>query len=80
MSETLKPCPFCGGEARAERTDGTKHLELIGWQVRCISSECRVVACTDWCADKSEAVTLWNRRPETTSAAYPETTSKVSDK
>ena len=58
MSETLKPCPFCGGEARFETYGGTA---------------CAVVCQTCGCGtptmrldDGMIAADLWNRRAERT--------------
>ena len=54
MTEELKPCPFCGGEARL---------------VHCMNAPCRVVCeecgCgTRWfaCDDREHAIEEWNRR------------------
>ena len=58
MSEELKPCPFCGGEARFETYGGTA---------------CAVVCQTCGCGtptmrldDGMIAADLWNRRAERT--------------
>lgn len=58
MSEELKPCPFCGGEARL---------------VHCMNAPCRVVCeecgCgTRWfaCDGREHAIDEWNRRAERT--------------
>lgn len=66
MSDELKPCPFCGGEAKIESTsDQMGHLVLTGYIVRC--SQC-------WCAPKpnnydgnrQNAIDRWNARAERT--------------
>lgn len=50
MTEELKPCPFCGGEA---------YLDDDGWfQVIC--ENCR--ACVRLENNRSDAVAAWNRR------------------
>lgn len=49
MSEELKPCPFCGGEAV---------IFKYYWQVRC--EEC--MAETSIFETREEAIKAWNRR------------------
>ena len=49
MSETLKPCPFCGGEAR---------MHDNGMEVVCVSCE----SCGPFCDTKAEAIAAWNAR------------------
>ena len=50
----LKPCPFCGGEAKIGSTD------IFGFEVRCTVCPCDVGRY--WFVKKEEAVTAWNRR------------------
>jgi Lar family restriction alleviation protein len=50
--EELKPCPFCGGEARAYLGS-----YAVGW-VQCL--ECRVI--TQTYNTKGEAIEMWNTR------------------
>jgi Lar family restriction alleviation protein len=52
--EELKPCPFCGGEARIRRP-GTK-----AWSVSCV--EC--MAESIFALDKNLAIAAWNRRAD----------------
>ena len=52
MSDKLKPCPFCGGEAIIEGCDDTL------WSVIC--KKC--AASIDYNETKQEAIEAWNRR------------------
>lgn len=63
MTRALKPCPFCGGEARPckmkrkgavpnEDEDGYAHY------IRCLSC----AACGGWTKGRYGAVTWWNMR------------------
>ena len=60
MTEKLKPCPFCGGEARLVNDTSGKSV----WTVSCESQECYVSPeAANY--DKAEwAIAAWNRRPE----------------
>lgn len=60
MSE-LKPCPFCGGEARTTQ----KAFDMYGgWSVECVGVEC---GC-DFAiyGTEVEAIEAWNTRSERT--------------
>jgi len=66
MSEELKPCPFCGSEARfVEVSDTMGSMKLTAWKVQC--SKC-------WCSpypnnahgDKNVVAQQWNTRAERT--------------
>lgn len=63
MSEELKPCPFCGGEAHiAERiTYGGKLYGACCYGTLCPGSEP-----FPWCLDYEDAADAWNRRAERT--------------
>lgn len=50
----LKPCPFCGGEAK------TKKDTLGAWKVRCAKCSCDVGRYWFW--TKQNAIEAWNRR------------------
>ena len=54
MSDKLKPCPFCGGEAR-----------LIGHSPYSITC-CKCRATTVICNTPDDAIDAWNRRAEPT--------------
>lgn len=50
MSNELKPCPSCGGEAELEETC------IKDYFVHCKECELR----TDWCLFEESAIVLWN--------------------
>lgn len=54
MSDELKPCPFCGGEAKCEIQDG----EMF-YFVECV--DCGNATC-GWVYE-SRAIEKWNARP-----------------
>lgn len=71
MSEELKPCPFCGGEARM--SSGTHAIGRKTYRTaKCTCRECGVTrsAVLDVCASldeaESNAADAWNRRAERT--------------
>lgn len=56
MTNELKPCPFCGGEAKIKRYDSY-------WAyVECSNSKCLVVPCTVFCRNREQAIKIWNTR------------------
>ena len=62
MSE-LKPCPFCGGEAKSYVRDyGDTHY----WRVSCSSDRCGVNPVTNVYHTESGAIEAWNIRAERT--------------
>lgn len=75
MSEELKPCPFCGGEAHVYLA-GNGPAELSAWRynIECdhlpecpISTSGDVVGDLDACSDDLDKLTeAWNRRAERT--------------
>lgn len=73
----LKPCPFCGGEARLGKThpgpapDGDARYGTTVWGVYCPNEECCVVS-TDWRSTETEAIEAWNRRTNGTDITEPE--------
>ena len=58
MSDELKPCPFCGGEAKMNRV-GNGVYEIV-----CSNNGCRVQPETPRVGDETEAVKAWNTRAE----------------
>lgn len=64
MSE-LKPCPFCGGEAKVIRVIGDISDCPYSFAAckECGSATRQVSADVDYCA-KERVVELWNRRVE----------------
>lgn len=66
MSDELKPCPFCGGEASIRIDTSHSTACLIG---------CATMGCfghEQWEETEAEAVAAWNRRAPTAIAASPE--------
>lgn len=62
MSETLKPCPFCGGEVFMSVSDyGDTHY----WRVHCNGGKCPFYVSAVFYTE-AEAVKAWNTRAERT--------------
>ena len=55
QAEALKPCPFCGGEAKM-----VKSGEQGTWRVNCWNDDCDVT--TPNCSEKALAISVWNLR------------------
>lgn len=67
MSEALKPCPFCGGEAIIDINDASPDKENWTFQVGCDTPRCRGHAVTSThYFTVEEAVEEWNSRTERT--------------
>lgn len=60
MSEELKPCPFCGGEAAIYEPITTRF-----WFVRCSNGD-TCSTCGPDRGTRSEAIEAWNTRAERT--------------
>lgn len=61
MSNELKPCPFCGGEAKLCETTEREGLTYCGFCfVKCTNCGCRTQMYADYCPDIVKS--LWNRR------------------
>lgn len=58
MSEELKPCPFCGGEAIVKGSD-----KMLIWWVDCKTSQCHASDNADTLS-REAAIAAWNRRPQ----------------
>jgi Lar family restriction alleviation protein len=56
MSETLKPCPFCGKEEQEDHETDEGHVVRCGW--------CGALG--PWSGMLGEAIDLWNDRMEET--------------
>lgn len=52
----LKPCPFCGGEARYG------HDNMNGHYVTCANIECGVLVVARYHETKELTITAWNTR------------------
>lgn len=59
MAETLKPCPFCGGEAELVRNSSGNHF------VRCTNRQCAAKTRL-YHENENGARLAWNRREERT--------------
>ena len=59
MTEKLKPCPFCGGEAEISVCIPPSHGSQVTFEVWCSNENCvsRKIFLT-----RSEAIEAWNRR------------------
>lgn len=64
MSE-LKPCPFCGSEARIIARGSTE------FDVGCSKIDCYVYHGADWYLPKEVVVQLWNTRPAPNAPTEP---------
>lgn len=56
MNNELKPCPFCGGEAKMERYDSSLMY------IRCSNNKCLVDPKTVFCKSSEQAIRIWNTR------------------
>ena len=55
MTDKLKPCPFCGGEAKI------RCVGLDGWRIICKKGCCTV---GDSLMDEEVAIKAWNKRED----------------
>jgi len=63
VSETLKPCPFCGKEAVATVITDNLMPGGLGQVVMCAdANDCPVSPMTDSYRTKEKAVAAWNTR------------------
>lgn len=64
MSNELKPCPFCGGEAKIRTLGGTANKQYYATH-DCV--ECKIDLIETWLFDtEQEAIEAWNTRYERT--------------
>ena len=59
MTDNMKPCPFCGGEA--SKIPDANHS--TGWEVGCFSGKCDVEPHI-WAVHLETAVMQWNTRAD----------------
>lgn len=60
MAELIKPCPFCGSEAKLVETSRRITKEYL---IRCTNIDCTLRPKTPSFVDKDEAICRWNNRP-----------------
>lgn len=56
----LKPCPFCGGDAKLR--DTTYGNNISAYVVRCGNVDCDVRPTTSYFRVRKDAIERWNRR------------------
>ena len=56
MTDELKPCPFCGGEAEVRKFTETKYF------VQCFFVQCKSCLIGSTFTSEQLAVDAWNRR------------------
>lgn len=58
----LKPCPFCGGEAKYQKiTDAMGDVVFVGYIVKCTKCFAAPLP-NNYTGDKKKAAERWNRR------------------
>lgn len=66
MTDTLKPCPFCGGETvleyRTNRITFSSLSEKSSSSLRVVCSQC--ATSTIWFSSEHTAAMWWNRRTD----------------
>lgn len=63
MSEKLKPCPFCGGEAVIHSAYGS-NTNAVLYYPRCKDETCLGHNVWQNYRTKQSAIKAWNRRPK----------------
>lgn len=64
MTEELKPCPFCGGDA--ELQDDIGRESTIFYRAVCADVECQGHYCNNWSMTQQRAISAWNTRAAAT--------------
>ncbi len=64
MTDELKPCPFCGGEA--ELQDDLGREDRVFYRAVCGDVGCQGHYCNNWSMTPEEAAGRWNARHERT--------------
>jgi Lar family restriction alleviation protein len=75
MSEELKSCPFCGGDAEINQI-GNEHTKSRGFEVKCLTWGCAtkkraMVIRQPLERARGFAIAAWNRRPDAARAEGP---------
>lgn len=65
-NRALKPCPFCGGEAKTAEYDS---MYLHGFEIHCVNEECHISVGTYVYPTEAEAAEAWNTRTDDYRAA-----------
>lgn len=61
---TLKPCPFCGGEAEVNQTYDIDTNEVDGYFIICRNKDCTAWPETAEYLTEAEAIEAWNTRAD----------------
>lgn len=61
LSEDLKPCPFCGGNARLWSIPTLDNTDIGVCSVSCENGDCRTATLAY--GQEHEAIRIWNNRP-----------------
>ena len=63
MTDKLKHCPFCGGEAELFEIKGVGN-DMLAYMVGCTESNCEIRPSVQKEPDKEGTIKLWNRRAD----------------
>lgn len=64
MKAKLKPCPFCGSEAKFSEVGINGFPKCNKHAVRCENEKCAIQPSTKYFDNVNEAINSWNRRVE----------------
>ena len=59
--DTIKPCPFCGGDAEIFNRDGDSN-ERFSYDIRGLDNKCYLSEGADYYLSCPDAMDLWNTR------------------